>query len=293
LLGHLYGNLAHAQSLAGAPFQPYSGEQVAGFTPDQIQAQREQAAVASNRTGSAPLDAAIGTAQGAAGYVPRMVQAPQMSGVDLGPYLSPYRSAVIDSTLSDLNRQHQIEATANNALATRAGAFGGSRSAVLQNLSDDSFARTAASTLANLNQANFSQAQAAAQGDLERRAAADQANQNAGIQGQHLNLSAAGALAGMGDEQLSQALQQAGALNSAGQAQQQNQQARLDAAYQQWRLAQQYPIDMQQLMNQTLGTFPGNYGTTSTTGSANKVTGNAAGSLNLGGAFGFLSPLFG
>jgi hypothetical protein len=60
-------------------------------------------------------------------------------------------------------------------------------------------------------------------------------------------------------------------LNSAGGAQQQNQQAQLDAAYQQWQLAQQYPITMHNLMNATLGTFPKNYGTTSTTDDISKT----------------------
>jgi hypothetical protein len=297
LLGDLYSNLSRAQSLAATPFQPYSGQQVAAFAPDQIQAQGQMADIANNHAGSAPLNAAIGAAQGAASYVPQMVQAPQLSGADLTPYLNPYQSSVIDSTLNDLNRQHQIQTAANNAQATSANAFGGSRSAVLQNLSDDSFDRTLASTLANLNQGNFSQAQAAAEGDLNRQLTASQANQNAGIQGAQLNLGAAGTLGNLGNAQLNQALQQAGALNSAGEAQQQNQQAQLNAAYQQWQLAQQYPLTMQQLMNQTLGTFPSNYGTTSTTrdttGENVKVGDNDGTVFNgwLNGLFGSTGPL--
>ena len=104
---------------------------------------------------------------------------------------------------------------------------------------------------------------------------AAQANQQAGIQGQQVNLGAATALGNMGNMQLSQALQQAGALNAAGDAQQQNQQQALNDAYQQWQLAQQYPITMQNLMNSTLGTFPKNDGTTSSSSSSSKSENSA------------------
>jgi hypothetical protein len=195
---------------------------------------------------------------------------------------------VIDSTLSDLNRQRNIQAQNDASTATKAGAFGGSRSAVLQSLDDDNYARQAASTVANLNQQNFAQAQAAAQSDLSRQQAASQANQSAGLQGAGLNLNAASALAGMGGQQLNQALQRAGALSTAGDAQQQNQQAQLDAQYQQWLLAQQYPVQMQQLLNSTVGLIP-HTGTTTTQGSTNNTSFGLGGDVS--GKGGDLSSL--
>lgn len=264
--GAVYGNLDRAESLANTPFQPYAGQRVADFTPMQAQAQNDFGAIAQNQTGSAPLQAGIGLAQGAGAYTPSPVTAQPLTGVDLSGYLNPYTEQVVNSTMADLGRQQQIQDVNDAAKATQAGAFGGSRSAVLQNLDDDSFARTAASTLAGLNQQNYAQAQAAAQTDLSRAQAASLANQTAGLQGAQLNLSAANALAGMGGDQLNQALQQAGALQTAGAAQQQNQQAQLDAAYQQWQLAQQYPIQMQQLLNSTVGLIP-KTGTTQSNGS--------------------------
>lgn len=265
LASALDSNLANAQALTGTPFQPYTGQQVAAFTPDQTQAQGDLADIADDQTGSAPLNAAIGAAQGAADYTPQTVQAPLLSNTDLTPYLNPYQSDVVNTTMQQMLRQQQIADAGDQAQATAANAFGGSRSAVLQNLNDASYNLNDAQTLAGLNQSNFNQAQSAAQSDLNHQMAASQANQNAGIQAGQLNLGGAGALANMGNEQLNQALTQASALNSAGGAQQQNQQAQLNAAYQQWQLAQQYPLMMQQMMNSTLGTFPSNYGTTSIT----------------------------
>ena len=275
LVSALDSNLANAQALTGTPFQPYSGQMVAGFTPYQTQAQSGLAGIYNNQTGSAPLNAGISAAQGVAGYTPQTIQAPQLSSTDLSSYMNPYQSDVVNTTMQQLQRQQQISDAGVQAQATAAGAFGGSRSAVLQNLNDASYNLNDASTLANLNQSNYSQAQSAAQSDLNRQLTAAQSNQSAGLQGQSLNLGASNALANMGNMQLSQALQQAGAIGSAGNAQQQNQQQALNDAYQQWQSAQQYPITMQNLMNQTLGTFPSNYGTTSSSGSSSATSSNA------------------
>jgi hypothetical protein len=321
----VYGNLANAQALASTPFQPYTGQQVASFTPTQLQAQGALAGISNSQVGAQPLQSAIGLVQNTANYSPGQVtpsmvsptsvsadsiSAPMLSGVDLSAYMNPYTSSVINSSLQDLYRQQQIQDQNDASKATMAGAFGGSRSAVLQNLDDDSYARAAASTAAGLNQSNFSQAQTAAQGDLGRQLTAGQsnqsaalqaalanqsnslqaalANQNAGLQAAqfnqnlslqaagmnaNLNLNTANALAGYGNQQLSQAQQWAGDLSTAGNAQQQNQQAQLDAAYQQWLLAQQYPIQMQQLVNSAVAALP-RAGTTSTTGNESDDTTN-------------------
>jgi hypothetical protein len=284
-LDTLYGNVARAQGIANTPFQPYTGQQVASFTPTQLQAQGALTGIAADQVGAAPLQSAIGVAQGVSGYSPSTVTAQPLTSVDLSGYMNPYTSDVINTAMNDLGRQQQIADQGAASQATAAGAFGGSRSAVLQNLTDDSYARAMASTAASLNQANYGQAQSAAQSDLARALAAGQSNQSAGLQGAGLNLNAAGALAGMGNQQLSQAQQWASDLGTVGDAQQQNQQAQLNAAYQQWQLAQQYPIQMQQLLNSSLQLLP-NYGTTATsqtqTGSSTGSKSSDTGSSNFG-----------
>lgn len=261
----VYGNYDRASDLANTPFQPYSGQQVAAFTPTQIAAQNAYTAIGQDGTGGAPLQTGIDLATTAGSYQPQSVTSTPLTGVDLSGYMNPYTQQVIDSTMSNLDRQQQISDQNDASAATKAGAFGGSRSAVLQSLDDDNYARDEASALASLNQSNYSQAQSAAQSDLARQQAASQANQSAGLQAAGLNLNAATALAGMGGDQLNQALAQAGALSTAGNAQQQNQQAQLNAAYQQWQLAQQYPIQMQQLLDQAIGLIPKTGTTTSNT----------------------------
>jgi hypothetical protein len=281
----VYGNYDRAQNLANTPFQPYTGQQVASFTPTQVRAQNAYTAIGQDGVGSAPLQTGIDLATSAGGYQPQSVTSTPLTGVDLSGYMNPYTQQVVNSTLSDLNRQQQISAQNDATTATKAGAFGGSRSAVLQGLDDDNFARQEATAAANLNQANYSQAQSAAENDLSRQQAASQANQTAGLQGAGLNLNAATALAGMGGDQLNQALAQAGALSTAGNAQQQNQQAQLNAAYQQWQLAQQYPFQTQQLLDSAVGLIP-HTGTTDTTGSETNFDESASLSNPLTNLFG-------
>jgi hypothetical protein len=194
--------------------------------------------------------------------------------------MNPYQNDVINASINQTMRAKGISDANDAAKATAAGAFGGSRSAVLQNLDDHSWQQNLQQTLAGLNAGNFTQAQQAAQNDLSRQLTASQANQSAGLQAAGLGLNAANSLASMGGQQLNQALQRAGALSTAGDAQQQNQQKQLDAAYQQWLLAQQRPFQVQQMLDQAVGLIP-KTGTTNSTGSQTSESGQ----------FGLSSPL--
>jgi hypothetical protein len=95
----VYGNLDRAETLANTPFQPYTGQQVAAFTPMQLQAQSDLGAIAQNQTGSAPLQAGINLAQGVGSYTPSQVSAQPLTSVDLSSYMNPYTDQVIGSTM--------------------------------------------------------------------------------------------------------------------------------------------------------------------------------------------------
>ena len=61
-----------------------------------------------------------------------------------------FTNYVTNQTLSDLERQRQMQQNATGAEATRAGAFGGSRHGVADALTNEAFARTGAQTFGNL-----------------------------------------------------------------------------------------------------------------------------------------------
>jgi hypothetical protein len=145
-----------------------------------------QAALAGSGIGEAAL-AESGTAQAdIASYVDKVnaerVAAGQIAGTDLSAYMNPYESQVVGQSLSDLDRARQMQAMQLNAQATRAGAFGGSRQALMQSELGRNYLDQSARTASGLRQAGFQNAQQLAGQDIASRMQADLANQSTGLQ---------------------------------------------------------------------------------------------------------------
>ncbi len=253
------------------PFIPYTGAQVAGFNPDQLRqfeatrgmvgasqqydprAGLQALATAPTPTISpvtgrtaqigqvaAPQAATIQQFQGPTAAQIGSVQAPQFRGLldaDISAYQSPYQQQVIDFALQDIQRQSDLARGQAQSRAIGAGAFGGSRSALIESEATRPFAEQAARTAASLRQSGFQQAQQAAQADLARQQqlgvfGAEQAQQRALQQAQ---LEQQAGLTGF-EAQKQRALEQARLQQEAGLLGSQQAQAR---ALEQARLAQQ------------------------------------------------------
>ena len=83
--------------------------------------------------------------------------------------MSPYQQEVIDTTLTEFDRQQAIADTARRDAAIRAGAFGGGREGVLAAEAARGAAQSRAGLQAQLLAQGFQQAQAAAAQDLAAR----------------------------------------------------------------------------------------------------------------------------
>jgi len=99
--------------------------------------------------------------------------APAMAGL-VGPdayqqFMSPYQQQVIDTTLTEFDRQQTIADTARRDLAIQAGAYGGGREGVLAAEAARGAATNRANLQAQLLAQGFQQAQAAAAQDLAAR----------------------------------------------------------------------------------------------------------------------------
>jgi len=183
-----------SQQIAQQPFIPYTGPMVAGFSPDQLRQFQATRGLFESGMGYDPTKALQGMAQeqfkptiqpvtgfeaptieatqapGAAQIGP--VSTPQFQGLlsqDIGAYQSPYQQQVIDLAMGDIQRQADIARTGAQERAIRAGAFGGSRSALLESESQRPYAEQMARTAAGFRQSGFEQAQRAAQSDLARQ----------------------------------------------------------------------------------------------------------------------------
>jgi hypothetical protein len=110
-----------------------------------------------------------------------MYQPGTIAGTDLSAYMNPYESQVVDQSLQDLERARQMQANQLGAQASQAGAFGGSRQAIMESELGRNYLDQAARTASGLRQAGFQNAQQLAgqdigfglQGSQNRQAAAN------------------------------------------------------------------------------------------------------------------------
>jgi hypothetical protein len=137
---------------------------------------------------------------------------------------------------------------------------------------------------------NFGQAQAAAQSDIARNLAAQQANQQAGLSGAGLNLSAAQGLGSLATQQQQNFLQGTSAALAGQESAQQQAQAQIAAQQQAYQEAKQYPLEQLQIPLQALGMTP--YGQqTTTTGPGPSSNGFMTGLGGLSAGVGILGGL--
>jgi len=142
--------------------------QVAGisqFTQAAQQRAAEQAGLGSlsfdPKTGAV---SSIGAGTGIAGYEPFLQQAQQYSGPQAyQQFMSPYQQQVIDTTLTEFDKQRQQALAQQQAQAVAGGAFGGAREGVQRAEYGAQTLQDRAALQAQLLQQGFGQAQQAAQ----------------------------------------------------------------------------------------------------------------------------------
>ncbi|QDP64552.1 MAG: hypothetical protein Tp1100DCM00d2C33371621_10 [Prokaryotic dsDNA virus sp.] len=211
-----------SKNIAALPFTPYSGPRVAGFNPDQL----------------AGFDATRNMFGQSMALDPRgqlagMGQAP----LDINSFQNPYQEQVIDNAMADLNRGRQLQIQSDQDAAIGRGAFGGSRSAVLEAETNRNFADRAGNLAANLRQQGFDSSVANAMQDRNFRSGINQGL----LSDQYRNL---GLLSGIGAQQ--QGLQQGA----------------MDAGYNEFLRGLNYPKEQLGLLAQGLSGLPGDSSTT-------------------------------
>jgi len=229
-----------------------AGSGVGSFEPF-IQAAQQQATAAGQTVGD------VGTTlSGIAG----LTGAP--TSTQMQQYMSPYQSQVIDTTLSEFDRQKAIQEKSIADQAIASGAFGGGREGVQRAEFASQSGRDRAALQAQLLQQGFGQAQQARQQDIQNRFGLGQAQ--SGLAGQQLGLGQfQSGLAGQVPQ-----LQRAdiSTLGQVGAAQQAQAQAELDATRQGARTAAYEPLERLGFFGQgvtgLMGGYPAQYNFQST-----------------------------
>jgi hypothetical protein len=277
-------NFQQAQGVAGAlPVQ-----QFAGYNPMYQAGEEALVNTALAGPGISGTDLAAQMAAYGGVYQPAQLTAQQtnlgMTGPgSIGSYMNPYTSMVRENALGDLEsaRRAAIQQTGERANAARA--FGGSRQGVAEALTNQGFAKQAATLGTSLNEQAFNQAMAMQQADIGRRSAADIANQQAGLQGAQLRLGGASQLGNLAAQQQALRLGGAQAVMGAGGARQALDQQQMDAIRN---------IGLQRLgvVQSSLGAQPANLGMQATTPYSQNVGAGALGGALAGAKLGSVVP---
>jgi hypothetical protein len=190
--------------------------------------------------------------------------------------MNPYSSMVRTNALADLESARQAAIRQTGQQAMQAKAFGGSRQGVAESLTNQGFAKQAATLGTTLNEQAFNQAMAMQQADIARQSASDLANQQAGLQGAQFRLGAANQLGGLAAQQQALRLGGAQAVMGAGGARQALEQQQMDAIRN---------VGLQRLgvVQSSLGAQPANLGMQSTTPQYSNPASSALGGALAGG----------
>jgi hypothetical protein len=274
-------NYGLAQNVASQPLQQYQGQMVADVAPQTQQAWN--LAANSGNIGQDAQNAAQAGYLNTMSQTPQNVQAGQLSNTNLQPYMNPYTQSVINATLPIMQQNLGLQQNQQQNAANSAGAFGGSRQGIQQGVTQAQGAQNMAQMAQQLNQANFTQAQAGAQGDIANTLKAQQGNQSAALQqGQLVNQAAQG-LGTLGNQQMQNNIANYGMLTSAGGFEQQQAQNQINAQLAKFNQAFQYPQQQLGMMESSLGMTPYDTGTSGTSSSTTTQTQSNPAAMALGG----------
>lgn len=211
----------------GLGYQTYTGDQIAGFSPDELAAMQ----------GIAGL---VGTGQQyfAPAAALTLGQTQRFDPTTAAQYMSPYQQAVVDVEKREAIRQSQVPMQNIAAKAAQAGSFGGSRQAILE-----------AERQRNLQQQL---------GDIQTRGS--QAAYETGLRAfeaqKERERAAASGLSALGQAAPRQAMTELTALAGIGEAQRGMTQAGLDIARSEFEAQKQFPYDTLAQYQSTLYGYP-------------------------------------
>ena len=212
------------------PYKPFEGETVAGFSPMQARAMHGiggyqlpgQTAAATGLTNVGTM-ASMGAGQ--------QYQQQATNPYATQAYMSPYMEGALQPQLREAARQSAIQKQTNLAEASKQGAFGGSRQALIEAERQRNLAQQQQDIYGKGMQSAFEQARQAQQFGAEL-----------GLKGYGQGMQGAEQLAKIGQQQYGQEMGLLGQQMEVGGKQQAYEQARLNQIIQDYATAQQYPF---------------------------------------------------
>ena len=254
-------NYAYAQQVAEQPLQQYQGQMVADTSPQTQQSWN--VAANSGNVGADQYNGATAGYLGALAQTPSQVTPQTLAGTDLSPYMNPYTQDVINATMPGMIQANALSQNQQANAANSSNAFGGSRQGIQQGVAQAQGAMNIGQMLAGLNSANFTQAQAAATGDISRNLTAQTTNQAEAQAKINSDIQASQGLTNTGDSMSKNNVANFNMLQSAGASESMQAQNEINAQMAKFNQAFNYPQQQLGTLEASLGMTPHDTSTSS------------------------------
>jgi hypothetical protein len=279
--------LGKAQALTDInqnPYQTYGGERIAAFSPLQQQSFQAAGAMQPSQLGAQAGQMAGAATMGALGTGYNPYQMGQFTSERAAQYMNPYIEQAMEPQLREAQRTSEMQRVADQGQATRAGAFGGGRQAIVEAERQRNLGTQLGDIRARGLMSAFEQAQQNFAREQQLREQSRQYGAGLGLQGLQTALQGAGQMGALGGQQFQQGMDINKLQNLYGTQQQQQQQAGLSQQYQDFMNQQRYPYQQLEFMSNILrgtpmGTVQTLYGTPPSMGS--QLAGAGLGGLSL------------
>jgi hypothetical protein len=283
--GYAKDTLAKASALTDLsqnPYKAYGADRIAGFSPLQQQAQQQAAGMqTSGLTGLGGQLAGAAT-MGALGTSYDPYATGQFDSNQAQQYMSPYMQNVVDIQQREAQRQGDIAGTQLAGQATKSGAFGGGRQAIMEAEAARNLATQKGDIQARGLQSSYEQAQNQFNRDQQLREQSRQYGAGLGMQGLQTAIQGAGQMGQLGGQQFAQGMDINKLQNAYGGQQQALQQQGLSQAYQDFQNAQNYPYKQLGFMSDMIRGLPLGQQSTSQMYEAQPGMAQQLGSLGMG-----------
>jgi len=257
--------LGKAQALTNQPYQNYGGQRTADFTGLQNQAfgQAGNLGVMGQTTDASQLAGMAGIGALNQQYNPMMARTQNFGMGAASQYMNPYAMAALQPELYEQARNSAMLGQQNQARAVGQGAFGGSRSALVEAERQRNLGMQQGNTISQGMNTAYNNAMQQFNQDQARQMQAQQANigqqqfgANLGLQGLQAANQAANTLGQLGQNQYAQQTGNINLQNQLGTQQQQQQQNILNQQYQDFQAQKQNPYNQLSFMQSMLSGLP-------------------------------------
>jgi hypothetical protein len=248
--------LEKGKAITATPYQAYTGERIAGFSPLQQQAQTAAAQMGPSRFTQAGGRAAGAATLGAlnTGFTPFRMG--EFTSGRAAQYMNPFVEMAMEPQLREAQRSSEMQRVADMGQATRAGAFGGGRQAIIEAERQRNLGTQLGDIRARGYQTAFDQAQQNFAREQQLREQSRQYGTGARIQGLQTAIQGASQLGAIGGQEFGQGLEANKLQQQVGAQQQALQQQGLTQAYQDFLNQQNYPYKQLGFMSDLIRGLP-------------------------------------